>query len=99
MVESRSGNAIWGLEACSITPSLQYSTIPRAGDRFSSNSSFTLGKHQAFFPVGGEGHASEDILSSQIRKVAQDLLFAHSRSKVAQLVINRDAKTPDAGLA
>jgi len=47
------------------------------------------------FSVSRVAQAGEDIVFRQIGKVSEDLLVAHTRSKVRQHVVDRDAHASD----
>ena len=50
------------------------------------------------FAVSRVAQAGEDIVFRQIGKVSEDFLVAHTRSKVRQHVVDRDAHASDTGL-
>jgi len=51
------------------------------------------------FAVRSVAEAGENVLLGEIRKVSEDFLMRHPRSKLGQYVINGDAHPPNAGFS
>jgi hypothetical protein len=53
------------------------------------------GTHNAALALRGQGEAGADVVSRQLRAVAEDLFLAHSRSEVRQDVADGDSRSAD----
>lgn len=49
--------------------------------------------------VRGVCKAGPDIVGLQVRKIGQNLVLAHATGEVLEHILDRDAQTPDTGLA
>jgi hypothetical protein len=73
-----------------------------AAARFSSKRSLGSGSgntHNPPLAFGGEREAGSDVIAPQLRKVREDLVFAHAGSEVGEDITDGHASSADARLA
>src|SRR5580658_10153965 len=54
---------------------------------------------QAAFAVRSKSEAGQNVLTGEVWKVFQDLVFSHPGCQVVQHIVHRDPHTPDARLS